>query len=155
MAGQERWCIDAGRVMWEELDGETVIVDLSSGRYHAASGTALSIWSALAAGATVEEIIGALRVRHPRTPDDAEAAVTAFIGELVGAGLVIADPQGPHDPPDPTPSAPAQLRQDDTSGGDPWQPPRLESYDDLEDLLLLDPVHDVSVQGWPQVQPPA
>ena len=27
--------------------------------------------------------------------------------------------------------------------------PMIESYDDMADLLLLDPVHEVGEQGWP------
>jgi hypothetical protein len=28
--------------------------------------------------------------------------------------------------------------------------PKLEKYTDMEDLLLLDPIHDVQEVGWPQ-----
>ena len=30
-----------------------------------------------------------------------------------------------------------------------WQEPTLDSFDDLQELLLLDPVHDVTEAGWP------
>jgi hypothetical protein len=43
-----------------------------------------------------------------------------------------------------------------TSGGEPrndsavWSDPWLESYGDMQDLLLLDPVHDVQGGSWPK-----
>jgi hypothetical protein len=36
-----------------------------------------------------------------------------------------------------------------------FQPPTLESYNDMQDLLLLDPIHDVDDMGWPQKAPDA
>ena len=33
--------------------------------------------------------------------------------------------------------------------------PALERFTDMEDLLLLDPVHDVEEMGWPHVNPNA
>ena len=33
----------------------------------------------------------------------------------------------------------------------PYESPCLESYTDMEDLLLLDPIHDVGKTGWPDL----
>ena len=33
-----------------------------------------------------------------------------------------------------------------------YQPPVLETYADLQDILLLDPVHDVDETGWPKTR---
>jgi hypothetical protein len=30
-----------------------------------------------------------------------------------------------------------------------WEPPSLLVFDDLADLLLIDPIHDTSTSGWP------
>jgi hypothetical protein len=32
-----------------------------------------------------------------------------------------------------------------------FEQPRLHKYSDMEDLLLLDPIHDVDETGWPNV----
>ena len=31
----------------------------------------------------------------------------------------------------------------------PYTAPAVQKYDDLEDLLLLDPIHEVDEAGWP------
>ena len=36
-----------------------------------------------------------------------------------------------------------------------FEAPRLEKYTDMQDLVLLDPVHEVDEQGWPQQRPEA
>jgi hypothetical protein len=45
----------------------------------------------------------------------------------------------------PAPAAPA--------AGAVFAPPRLEVFDDLQDLFLVDPIHDVDEAGWPHVTP--
>jgi len=71
-------------------------------------------------------------------------AVEAFIRELAGYNLIVADPDGN---PEATPApATAELI---------YTPPVLSAYTDMEDLLQLDPVHDVDAEsGWPVPRPP-
>jgi hypothetical protein len=130
--------------MSEELDGEAVIIDLASGRYHATAGVGATIWRTLRAGADEDSVMAEVLRCHTEVPADASASVAAFIGTLRAAGLV-------------TPGAPA-LAAPAPTNAEPlptaWVDPTLESHDDLEDLLLLDPVHDVSESGWPHVAPP-
>ncbi|MCU1244771.1 MAG: hypothetical protein JWN02_681, partial [Acidobacteria bacterium] len=33
--------------------------------------------------------------------------------------------------------------------------PRLERYTDMQEIILLDPVHKVDSQGWPHAAPSA
>jgi hypothetical protein len=43
----------------------------------------------------------------------------------------------------------------DATAGEPaaFEPPLLEKFTDMEDLLLLDPVHEVDGRGWPHPAP--
>ena len=37
---------------------------------------------------------------------------------------------------------------------DTYEPPTLKKYDDMADLLLVDPIHDVAAEtGWPERRP--
>lgn len=139
------WLVDSNSVLSEILDGEAVIIDLSSGRYHAAAGVAATIWEGVLCGHSLARIMDDVRRAHSGVPNDAEAAVRAFIDSVVVQGL-------------------AQPSAGDTSTSDPrnpmsgpitpWSEPVLESHDDLADLLLIDPVHDVTTQGWPHTAAP-
>ena len=35
---------------------------------------------------------------------------------------------------------------------DNWESPELRIFDDLTDILLIDPVHDTSLEGWPNLK---
>lgn len=34
-----------------------------------------------------------------------------------------------------------------------YRPPVLEVFADMQDLLLLDPIHDIDEVGWPVARP--
>ncbi len=142
---QPRWQVDPERVMSEILDGEAVIIDLASGRYHATAGVGATVWQTISAtpGVGLDQILATLGVRHTDVPDDAAEQVGRFLGQLVGAGIATEEPGAPG----PEPVEPA------SGVVSAWSAPVLESHDDLEDLLLLDPVHEVSEVGWPHAAP--
>lgn len=139
------WRVDPTQVMSEVLDGEAVIIDLASGRYHAAAGVAATVWGAAASGASFDTIMSIVAARHRGLPDDAADAVRAFLAQTVAAGLSVEDPSAGSGA---SPTFPDDRITD-------WSAPVLESHDDLADLLLLDPVHDVTESGWPHAAPPA
>jgi hypothetical protein len=33
-----------------------------------------------------------------------------------------------------------------------WNSPTLKVYKDFQDLLLVDPIHDTSLTGWPELK---
>jgi hypothetical protein len=38
-----------------------------------------------------------------------------------------------------------------TADRPPFRTPRLEKFTDMQDLILLDPVHEVDARGWPHL----
>lgn len=136
------WSVDRQSVLSEILDGEAVIVDLASGHYHATSGVGATVWAGVVGGDPIDTIMVDVHRRHTDVPDDATAIVGAFIASLVAAGL--ARPADGNE----TAGDRLVLVADEPT---PWAPPVLESHDDLADLMLIDPVHDVTARGWPEV----
>jgi hypothetical protein len=68
---------------------------------------------------------------------ETKQSITTFIEQLLAEKLIA--PNGGI--PDPQPWSP--------QFSSPFSPPVLDRFDDLRDLLFLDPVHDVSDAGWP------
>jgi hypothetical protein len=134
------WIVDPNKVMSEILDGEAVIIDLASGRYHAAVGVAATVWEGVLCGHSFDQIMVEVHRAHTGVPDNASHAVKSFIVELVENGLAI---------PSTDALSASDTRSLTLSAPTPWSPPVLESHDDLADLMLIDPVHDVSELGWP------
>lgn len=120
----------------EEFDGEIVAINLDSGIYFSMKATASLIFSDLCRGHSVERIVNIFSSRKDLYP-----AVDEFIRELVIAGLIRirATVNEPSDEPF---LATVQI--------DSLAMPVLESFGDMQSLLLLDPAHDVDEKaGWP------
>ena len=136
------WSVDRQNVLSEILDGEAVIIDLATGRYHAAAGVGATVWAGIVSGDTIDAIMSEVERSYTGVPADAADAVRSFIDSLVATGLCRSSDG----------AAPAGDRMPAPEGGPwPWAAPVLETHDDLADLMLIDPVHDVTARGWPDL----
>jgi hypothetical protein len=127
-------------VVYEESDREVVVVNLIEGVYYFLTGTAAYLWMALHSGHTVSDVVAAF----PESSDSIQGDVESFVSELMQLGLL---------------DQVTELREQievapDVSDylANGYQPPVLETYADLQDILLLDPVHDVDETGWPKTK---
>ena len=109
-------------VVGEVFDGEAIVIDTITGAYYSLPEGAAQVWSALAGGARTFSDI------HSASGGVAKL-VLAVLSELVEAQLVVT---GAAMPPRP-------------DGAERY----LTKYSDMEELLLLDPIHDVAPAGWP------
>ncbi len=148
-----RFRVNTPPVIHELLDGEVIVVNLDTGTYYSIPGTGAEIWTLVDQGASLDETVAALLERHDATQAVVEPAVGTFVDELVREALIEAMGEGDGRTADIV-SAPAN--------GDsrpPFQEPKLVRYTDMQELLLLDPIHEVDERGWPNTpengQPPA
>jgi hypothetical protein len=84
-----RFKLRDGDLDWREVDGDVVVLDLRESRYLAINRTGLVLWSALAAGATRDELPN--RLVEACGIDRAQAAsdVDAFTAELESRDLLL------------------------------------------------------------------
>jgi hypothetical protein len=138
----ERFTVKADRIIHESLGGEVVVIDLGSGTYYSMRGTAGAIWEAVVAGSTVGETAGRVASAYDTGGSDVRPSVLGFLELLEHHGLVARSEAG--DRPAPTASAAGG------AGLPPYEEPELGVFSDMQDLILLDPVHDVDPdEGWP------
>jgi hypothetical protein len=145
MTDRPRFRLNSPQAVGETVDGEAIVVNLGTGTYYSIKGDSLPLWEAIAAGATADEIaeVGAEVTGEPR--EAVAAAVEAFCSSLVAEGLIVER--------EATAAAPPSV---DLSGAGPGLlEPSFETYADMQDLILLDPVHEVDERGWPHAQPAA
>jgi hypothetical protein len=130
-------------VTHERLDDEVIAINLETGAYFALDAAAADAWTLFAAGSSTDEVVTGLAARYATSPDTLPADVSAFAAELVEQGLATetADAPTPADDAAPLPAAGDEPRA--------YTPPSLLRYDDLADMLLLDPIHEVDDVGWP------
>ncbi|HXG75979.1 MAG TPA: PqqD family protein [Gaiellaceae bacterium] len=138
------------QVLHESIDGEVIAIDLATGTYYSLRGSAAEIWSVIqtAPGVSPQEISDALERRYAGSGGELAHEVTEFVAELVAEGLVRpVEGERPRN---------GRAALDGVAGTvHPFQAPRLEKYTDMQDLVLLDPVHEVGGGGWPHVPPDA
>lgn len=138
--------VNAPAVVAEVIDGEAVIMDLASGHYFSTQQVGCEIWRAIERGASRSAIVATLVSTYDVEPHVASAAVTTFVGELVQRNLVVES------------NGDAGSGEQPVNGSGVQRPaftsPVLNSYTDMEDLLLLDPIHDVDQAGWPMPKAP-
>jgi hypothetical protein len=120
----------------EAFEDEVVIVDFSTGRYHSLRGSAIWIWSRLETGTTEAELLE--RRPYEVDADRFSQDLARLLSGLREQGLITASQR------DAAPPLPAH-----TGPLLPYQPPTLDSYDDMEGLLWLDPIHEAGDAGWP------
>jgi hypothetical protein len=128
-------------VVSEVIDGEAIIMDLRSGNYFSADGVGARVWAAIDQGHRRDAILAWMAASFDGDEAKMAEGLDAFIAQLTEHGLI-----EPRDPADPAPSAPSLAPEAERT---PFRLPVVSIYTDMQDLLLLDPIHDVDEQGWP------
>lgn len=75
-------------VVWRELDGKVVGLDLGSSRYFSLNSTGALLWERMAGEVRVCDLVDALVTAHGVAPEQAEADTLAFLGSLDEQGLL-------------------------------------------------------------------
>jgi hypothetical protein len=133
-----RFRVNSPFVISETIQGETIIIHLNTGTYYSLQGSGAEVWESIAGAATAAEIAADIAARHPVAADTAEATVTALIEDLRAEELIVASDATARD------DIPAPAT------GSEFVAPTLSKFTDMQDLVLLDPVHEVGEAGWPQ-----
>jgi Coenzyme PQQ synthesis protein D (PqqD) len=141
-----RYRVASPRVMYETIEGEVIVIDLSTGSYYSLQSSGAEIWHALERGLPEDEIADAVAVRYDGAPAEITAAVADLLHELREEGLIESS-NGAEAPPVETSPPPQDGRPRER-----FEPPVLEKHTDMQDLILLDPVHEVDARGWPHAQ---
>lgn len=74
---------------WREVEGELVALDVRESRYLSVNETGKQLWSALAEGATREELVGRLVETFGIERAQAETDTDAFVRDLESRNLLI------------------------------------------------------------------
>lgn len=126
-------------VMHERLDGEVVALDMATGRYFSMSGPAADVWHLVTSG--FELSAWPVELASVFATTQVFSGLDSFVTDLISAGLVSSQ--------DVPPSNFDLKRLPNDYARQLWTHPELFSYDDLSDLILIDPIHDISDDGWP------
>ena len=111
------------------IDGEAVIINLSTGVYYSLMGTGVEAWTWIEQGHSLGAVAEALAARYEVSLERAAADVSHLGEEMLKEDLVSIAQETAS-------SSAIPLAAGNKSA---YTPPALEAYRDMEDLLALDP----------------
>ncbi|MPZ48113.1 MAG: PqqD family peptide modification chaperone [Dehalococcoidia bacterium] len=132
-------------VVAETIDGEALILNLKTGIYYSVDGAGAGIWEDVTRRLSARQIAARMSAEYAVETGVAQEAVLGFISELQAEELIIADGM--------TAVATAASAVA-AAGSATFVKPSLHKYTDMQELLLLDPIHEVDeTAGWPIAKP--
>ena len=132
----ESYVVDKSRFAVDELDGETMLMDLVEGRLVLLESGSAKLWPWLASGVSIRVLQNHVAEREG---EGAAESFSEVVNRLVSLGALVPV-------------------TDDSSSGQPENAelPQvlgeflISEYDDISNIITMDPIHDVDpARGWP------
>jgi hypothetical protein len=146
--GSTRYRINSPHVVAETLDGEATIVDLESGTYYALNPSGSFIWDGLTGGREPAAVAGEFAAAYELDGTHATQAVDELLTQLTEQKLIVPAGNAAANGGAAANGHAAPARAASPNGGT-YLAPELRTYTDMQELLLLDPIHEVDESGWP------
>lgn len=142
-----RYKVQGRNFAQDVIDGEAIIVSLEKGIYYSLDQAGARIWQLLSTGASDQEVLVELLGNYRGQVSEIEAGLLQLVNELEQEGILITDGESAYKSP-----TGILFAGDDKPS---FSQPKLNRYDDMEAILMLDPIHDVDTPGWPHAKPGA
>jgi len=127
---QARFRPNEKEVAAKVLDGEAIIINLSNGIYYSMDKVGGLLWAMIEAGHSLEETVEEIVARYDVSSEQARADIERLAADLIQENLVLASD---HVPP------PGETQGPGSRQKLAYEPPQLNIYRDMGDLLALDP----------------
>ena len=125
-----RFEINSPNVIFDEMDGEFVLVDLASGKYFRIQSESANTFSLVVSGQDLTRFSDS----ESNLPQSLSDAVRVLLEKEIIRELISSNAEAEAQPP--TDYIPGVFV--------------LEEFTDLQDIIGLDPIHEVDLnQGWP------
>ena len=137
--------IDPRKVAHETLDGEVIMIHLLIGAYYSLDGPGAGLWAHLVEGRGRDQTVALLEQHYDAEPGVIAETVDDLVKRLAEEELLEPAPGGAQAPNGAAAQPPGERL--------PFKPPRFEKYTDMQDFLLVDPIHETDLTGWPNEHP--
>jgi len=126
-------------VVYEHMDAELTVINLQEGHYFLGKDSAIDIFLMLEDAKTIDDLIVQVRniysVQETVVRDELKSLIDMWLtNDLIAESDESSVVES---------NSASELKQ--------WTKPIFVAFDDMRDLLLLDPIHetDLDQQGWP------
>jgi hypothetical protein len=123
----------------EIFENEAVIINIPSGKYYSVNGeSGVSVIRLLENSANKDQIFYFLNTIYDCKSIDLKNQIEVFIESLLAEKIIVQFEENEF------------LMPETSASSLPFKTLFLEIYDDMQELIELDPVHDVkATKGWP------
>ena len=128
---------------WERIDGEIIVISYNTGKYYSVNKQGSDLLYLIEMKVKRELWFEILKLNFQNFAENTETTqkIDEFVEKCLNEKLLISGV---------TNIERVELPNDYTR--DNWESPELRIFDDLTDILLIDPVHDTSLEGWPNLK---
>jgi coenzyme PQQ synthesis protein D (PqqD) len=143
MSGLEAFQVNAPHVIYENIEGELVLIHMAKGSYYSTDALGSRLWEMIVTGHREDEMREWVGASYQGDAAEIARGVQGFLAELQAEDLIVRVERAPVN---------GISRPEPASGG-AFSAPVLNKYRDMEDMLMLDPIHEVEETGWPAPKP--
>jgi hypothetical protein len=129
-------------VVYEDHEDEMIFLHLKNGFYYTLDRTGADCAVALLRAGSLDEALSWLERRYLADRASLQTYCEKLVADLLGENLVCPRVNGASDE---APLAASNGKIEELL------PYRLEKYEDIQDILKFDPVHEVGEDGWPSI----
>jgi len=143
MSKAKQYRILTQQIIHETIDGEVVVVNLETGTYYSFDKAGAIVWNCIDQGCTIDSVVSYVTTLYDGDSTTIVQEIQEFINNLEKEKLIVS----------------SELESTETKNGHihpilsgekiPFANPKINKYIDMQNLLLLDPIHDVDESGWP------
>ena len=133
------YALNLPRMFFDVSENHAIIIDSGTGSYYLLNVLASKVFLYLTRGASPDELTATLS-RVSGCPEDIRKRIENFCEQLVSEDILHTDQ--------------SEEFSGETDAGDFWFSEgtdlRMDKFDDMADLIVADPIHDVdAAYGWP------
>ncbi len=126
-------------VVYEQVDAELTVINLEKGHYFIGKDSAIDIFLMLEDAKTVDDLLVQVQAIYSVQESVLRDEVTSLIEMWLTNDIIAESDES------------SAIKPNSSSELKPWTKPVFIAFDDMRDLLLLDPIHETELdqQGWP------
>lgn len=126
----DRLLVAGNEIAAKVIDGEAILINLSTGMYYSMDEVGGFVWTMLSEGHSLAEIANAVTHHYDVAAETAQVDVLRLGGALLDEALVTVAGNG---------GAPPAFSHSNGRTKLPYATPELTKFDDMADLFALDP----------------
>ena len=147
MTSEKLYQIDRLNIVFEIFENEVVIINLDNGSYYSYGGAGVDIWKSLQNEISITQIVKILSIIYPSSDrDNLLKIVLDSIEDLKKESLITSTTIYNSSDKNTLENISSDIKE---LKGDIIMP-SLQRYTDMKDFLLVDPIHEIDYEKWPE-----